>query len=459
MNLYLEIQNKHNEELDFTKVELAVSANPYDINNLTDYKIVYTDKDYIFRISEDIIQNSSKITIRINDEENEIKSLEYNKEEKTYQFTVKKPFNFIYGLISIEILVDENIFFSEFLISAVNDNFFEENENSLKSMLEEILSSKYDFLKVGSIYAHSQKNISRHKNINLKDEIKLINDIIIVYDKMYSSFSINPCTKSSQTYIIDKTYKLNCFDNKIIQFMTENIQELRYHNMPTGIVYNNIPVIPEKTLIRNKIKDINIYENQQVLGFLELIYAHVNSRIKELEKIQNNAVNPKNYNIKNYQLPSEIINLLIKSHNNDCEQELIQTRQKILSTKHKYTSSMPIKAEAIKIIPKSTPIFMEIFHYRQIFSIMQKWFSVEKINIPNPNLILNFPNASKIYEFYSLKNIIDNIIESGYIIEESRKFNYKGNRNFITKFNNTFKFIINQNIVFDYLFISSHKPV
>ncbi|WCM69821.1 hypothetical protein LZD60_14645 [Clostridium perfringens] len=74
---------------------------------------------------------------------------------------------------------------------------------------------------------------------------------------------------------------------------------------------------------------------------------------------------------------------------------------------------------------------------------MVQWFEFGGYNFENEKLLLSLLKSSKIYEYYVLLNIANNIQKNKFLLKESEKFQYSVNKNSLynnTDFENTFKF-------------------
>ena len=430
-------------KLEFDNTTQMIHLTNEIIENTDEFiDVVYADLRYSFYIYKEdkkLFDNDIKVYIggeevKIDISSGVIKFSQYD----------GKPFSLMYGYTDITIEVNNILYYSKPLIVAVKENYVYKYEQQLKQMLEDILSDSKQLLTTKNIEQLNYTNISNHKNIEFHREIILLKEIISTYNKNFSAFFINPHSKPAEIYTIEKFEKLSYIDSKTIQHIVENPEELRYSKISTGIFYNNKPVIPKNTLIKNIIKDKNIYENQQIYGFLLYLYKYINERCNNIKKEQKH----KQYNLKNikngYRCSTEIINLYISYFYEDLKQEFITIKNEIKSLIIKYSKCFNDDVKPINKLPKPTPIFIEIISYNNIYSVMKKWYSVNKMDIPSLDKLLYFPSADKIYELYTLINLYKEICNNGYI--EKERYNYKYSivkYSSELKFENTFVFVKN----------------
>lgn len=422
-----------------------------EIINLSAYSnIVYADAKYNFIIETNAeLKKDENISIYVNNENCIIENIEQLKNNKyRIKFKNNELFNMIFGLTNIILEIDGKIFYSNSLAVAFkNTSKYSDYKKSIELMLKYILSKEHSFFNTGKYINNDLKNIKNHKNIEFENEIKLFEEIIEIYHKNYNNFLINPYTKASNSYTVEKIEKLSLIDSKTLQYIAENPENLRFSNIPTGLIFNKLPITPIKSLVKNVIKNIDIYENQQILGFLVYLLNYINDKIKEIEsELNKKYTHLYKENLKDgYDLPINIINLYSNRLYDNYHKKFIDIKQKLLTLKVKYLKCFPIQVQPIKTIPRLTPIFSEIFYYNNIFSIIKKWFSHGEFKILNSDIILNFPSADKIYELYSIINIYEYLYNAGYKEIAPRQIYryFKDNEDYYftqTKIDNTFEF-------------------
>lgn len=439
-------------------LELSDSVDEFS-DDLT--SIVFSDKKYDFSLKNYPIAEVKSVNLYINN--NKIK-INTKIENDSIEFsTSKPPFYMIYGLADVVIEIDDHVFYSKPVAVAVKNS--KELEVSICNMIKEILSNDKNLLKTKTINDVNSKNLSRHKSLKYKQELNLINDIINKYEKNFSNFSINPYTRTTNKYTIEKLEKLAYIDYKTLQYITENPQELRYNNKPTGIIYNNLPVIPEKTLIKNTTKDKDIYENRQVLGFLLYLSNYIKNRCNDIKnntktKILKYKNIDKNLEKEGYILSNSIITLYSKELYKEIYKSFNTCNKRIITLIDKYSKILNINAKPINMIPRPTPIFLEISHYNVLFLMMKKWFSNNKLNIQNLDNILNFPSADRLYELYTLVNLYNCIYDNNYIEIKRENYDYleglsdpykirtKIDNTYVFKKNNTKLYLYYQPVIF-----------
>lgn len=118
------------------------------------------------------------------------------------------------------------------------------------------------------------------------------------------------------------------------------------------------------------------------------------------------------------------------------EKKYRSIKGELLELYNKYSKVLIEYPVILNKVPEPTAVFLEIHHYRNTFQSMNLWFGREKDNIPHHNMVLQFSNADKIYEYYCLLGIVDILLELGFNEELEKRDTYKYNVKY-TKFCNT----------------------
>jgi len=90
-----------------------------------------------------------------------------------------------------------------------------------------------------------------------------------------------------------------------------------------------------------------------------------------------------------------------------------------------YAKALPCSYTALHRIPAPTHCFLEIYHYRQAYELMNRWFAVGDYILPNSNQILHFSSADSIYEYFCLLNLYDIFVDSGFTERTEQRSCYK----------------------------------
>ena len=174
INLELEICDDNIKDGDFSTVKVQMFPYPVDIKS-EQADVIYSDKDYSFVLScDDIDLSTVDFKIYINNEEKYYEIRELNKTGVKFRLRDinKKPFALIYGVTYIVIMINDKVLYSNPLVIAVKD--FDDNEESLGKMIDEVLSCEQSFLYTRDCFKISGEKESLHKNVFMNDEVNLL---------------------------------------------------------------------------------------------------------------------------------------------------------------------------------------------------------------------------------------------------------------------------------------------
>lgn len=361
---------------------------------------------------------------------------------KATDFLDKRIFLNYFGYVSftISIKTDEANyeFYSSYLDVAIRDNISSELIREMVAYISQN-SQKYLFKEESNIKDFA--DVKRSKTRNINTEISMLENILFEYENNYKYFKTSAKSKIDNCYIVDDFDKLKEVRNETIQYIISNPQNLITVNHNTGILYNKLNLQPKKTLINKNKLSHNIYENQIVLSFLKYIYNSILTKIKEVEKKNNNS---QKYSIRpEYTSSSNEIYKEISIILNKYTAKLYSIKEKVQQFYFMYKQVLRCDEVNLNRVPKPTAIFLETQHYRRIYKVIKDWFESGNYELESEKMILTFSEASQIYEYYVLFKINNFIIKRGYQLTNSKKFFYQLRRSAKyenTKYENTFLF-------------------
>ncbi len=267
-----------------------------------------------------------------------------------------------------------------------------------------------------------------------------------IYKNSYQYLINNPYCKLEKTESVDSFDKLQSISQRTIQYITNHIDELAVVNYDTGIRYNNQYYQPNRVLVESNSYSYDVYENRIIIGFLKTLVSEINLIIKSLlEKtyLKNKSSSQDGYIDSMYQIFSRSIKRI-----NGYIESLKSLHNKYQQLYYFYIRLFNISADEVRTLPVFTPAFRSINSYRQIYTVIHKWFSIGNYDLGKDELLLSFISTSKIYEYYCLIKMLCHItLNTNYALTESKHISYHVNnsRNMDTKYNNTF--IFNKNSV------------
>lgn len=424
MNPVLEMSSDNSKEC----IDLYDSTNTIGFEN-NDY-IVYQDIVYKFKLKNTGLLIN--IEMFINDESIDIEVI---KEGDDYVLNLSRKipiFLLIYGVTEIVFVLtdingNENFYFTPPLIVATQ----KKNEhliNSLCEMLDYIFEMDSALLYKSKI-KNENLNYEYKKNskINLEQEVIFINSILNNLQKNLPYFLSSSQMEAEQVYSIDNIEKAKNMDTIVLQYIVTHPDELKQAYNSEGILYNKNRLLPQKTMVKHSVYTYNTYENNIIMQFIWTLWVHVNKRETELNNlIKNNRLKFIPFENNDYVLCNQIIQKYITCTYSKIKENYSNLRNRILKVYTEYSRVLPQIKTCLNKPPMPTPIFLEVYHYRNVFQNINYWFGKSDIVIPKKNILLHFYSADKIYEYYCLLGIIEAFSRLGFteLIQKRDKYIY-----------------------------------
>lgn len=417
-----------------------------DTTKLTDLNqtayIVYQDKKYSHLILKNI-ENVDEIELLVN---NETIDIEWKQTSEGYLLIIQRNsplFLLTYGLTEIVIrisLIDgtDKIYFSPPLSVAINKKY-EENIDALFQMLD-IIYEKSNVLLLKNKDINKQISTGRSGYQNkIEKEIENLISIMRNLNKNYVYFINNANVLTETQYSVDSIEKLKNVGASSIQYIIMHPEELQKSYNHQGIQISRQRYIPKKTLVSTSRYTSDTYENRMIMAFIWTLYVEACNKEEKLKCfLRQNRIEMKTNQEtgEDYVLCTRIIDQYIRSSYELYEKKYRSIKGELLELYNKYSKVLIEYPVILNKVPEPTAVFLEIHHYRNTFQSMNLWFGREKDNIPHHNMVLQFSNADKIYEYYCLLGIVDILLELGFNEELEKRDTYKYNVKY-TKFCNT----------------------
>lgn len=130
---------------------------------------------------------------------------------------------------------------------------------------------------------------------------------------------------------------------------------------------------------------------------------------------------------ENYILSTTVIQQYTQFTFKEYLSALIEISTQLVNQLVQYKSALSCDFFLLRRPPEPTPIFLEVYHYRNIFESINLWFGFGDFSIPTKNLLLHFSSADIIYEHYCLLVIYDIFISLGFkeIVEKRTAYKYE----------------------------------
>lgn len=426
MNAIITLKNNQHE------LELPLDASYSTFNGNQQLYVVYQDLKYSFLLTlKEVYDEITHLELYINDTQQLIQWTRVSENEYSIQIDTY-PFYMIYGVTEVYLLIEfssgyRKYLFSPYLVVAINSNY-KETMTSIYEMLNDIYKKEHALLHQGKLMSsevsNALKSISHDK---YAEEIVELKNIIQVYHDNIPYFMRNAQFISKPIYKVDSVDKVRTINGNTLQYIVRHPEQLRETSSHTIISRNGRNMMPQKTLSMVNEYCFDISENQIVLGFLQYLIDQVQSKIRKLNSAVSNKLQLKvKQEVKaNYILSSDIIQQYLFLAFQEYEDELKKIGRQLSDLLIQYKGILKCSSTIIKQVPNPTPIFMGIFHYRNIFTSIHHWFNKGECDVPSQNMLLYFNSADIIYEYYCLISIYDVLVSLGFEEDYSKRKAYE----------------------------------
>jgi hypothetical protein len=385
-----------------------------------DVRVVYQDAEYDLIIQcDDSAGRAARISVLINNDE--IGSLTGPDGGKA-NIGNKRIFNMFFGAAEITVRLEfmdgtERYLFSPRLVIAV-DKRHEDTLDSVRDILNDIYQKNHALLcQKGTRNSSSLPKSLQNQNSKYEEEIGTLYSIVQVLHKNLPYFMQSPKYAAAHKQDIDSIQKLRSISNKNLQYIVTHPEHLRPSYSAQGVLINKTPLIPDKTLVNIVQYNYDTYENRTIIAFVKTLLQHIEVRRTELRRLLDSGINyvrPKEPVKSNYILSSSIIPQYTQTTFEKYYNSLCELKERFSNLFVQFIRALPCEASVLKAVPRPTPIFLEVYHYRNIYETIQLWFGFGDFDLPAESLALRLTSADVLYEYYCLLNIYDSLINLGF---------------------------------------------
>lgn len=232
------------------------------------------------------------------------------------------------------------------------------------------------------------------ENKNFKTE-DLLNRILKEYEENFRHFYNNSRATLSKASSVESIEKLKGFSQDTARFIVSNPQYLA--EVKQGPVkFNKRFFSPLKTLVSSNRKNLDIYENRVVLGFLK--------HIIDWREGSESMLSFKDF----FHLANEGKELVFVEYSE------LQEKFRLMYQRYKSIFG-DIKDVNVDSLPPLTHIFKSVNHYRSIYRYMRLFFAGGIISPTDEDAVRWYlDTSSKIYEYYVFLQLDEAIVNSGY---------------------------------------------
>lgn len=349
---------------------------------------------------------------------------------------VKKPLNskpFIgqvdFTRFVLRVITDsdeEIIAYSPLLLCVTED---ERDAENIHAMLEALLNFDDDFVTNAMFEHRSDKSPSALVRGSLAQcSYKPFRVYLNLLEKIVAAYAKNAtCFQRKAHFRISRQDKLMNI-HEVREVRADDVMWLAHHaeslsEMPneTGVEVDGKYYLPLRLQSADKYNSRDVYENRAVYSFLITVQKVAARFYRQLEEaIQQGKSALAHYTSFTASGKAPIITIkryLVDSKSVDLQRlgGLMQELQHLLL---RYRSFLPCPDGVLKEMPKATKIFLNNQAYREIFNLMHDWFHYGEMSISGNLLVFRIKEVSKLFEYYCLQRLLQQIKQDGFVIQD-----------------------------------------
>lgn len=314
----------------------------------------------------------------------------------------------------------EKLLYTDFLRIATT----KQTAKQVSQMLNEIEEALPNFLDVCFSRNRKKSGIIKNDVRSIWNTIKILDDIINIYETNYGCFVNHKKTSVEQVATIADIKAMREIGQESLQWIVCNPDNLVQTDKTSGISLNGKSYIPSKIKTYLSQYSYDVYENRMILGFLQTVINYIedqivgfSNEIAELENIPESIV---------IQLPNthELTGRCVYIYYKGVVEKLIDRKERLVEIYYKYEKTLECRADILYGIPKLTNTFKQVFHYRVCYECMVKWFEAGDYSFDHLDYLFKLKTLSRIFEYFCLIKLQSAIILCGYSIKETNKITY-----------------------------------
>lgn len=199
-----------------------------------------------------------------------------------------KIFEDCYGFVEISLIIkdlesdDEFHLHSDYLPVLVKRG---QISNSINDMLKYVNEHQKELLLSDKLTAKSKADMFKGGIKNLETQIILADEILKVYKNLYGYFKTNARYTTESRDIVDRIEKLQYATPKTAQYIAMHPEVLRRVPVASGIKVGTQTFVPNRVLTSQIVITRNIYENQVVVGFINVMINNLENLVVQIQSL------------------------------------------------------------------------------------------------------------------------------------------------------------------------------
>lgn len=342
----------------------------------------------------------------------------YADEEKAKRFDRVLLFMQAFGFVQIEIkAVGPNIhktFYSDYLQVALRES---QASQDLKAMAKYIADRKEWFGET------KQDEVSNADLDEAKARLRYFEKAIRTYESQFVFFSTHAKTRTKEIYRREGYEKLRNFDAKTLNYVMTHPEELTQVRSNSGIAIGGYFYAPKHTLVSHRTSTKETPENRSVMAFLVTLEKTLGCFREELT-IAAKATGLSSQLPEGYVSSTDVMFDTMRKDWINLFNEVGKLLEKLTKIRTTYTRILFPVSEPLLSQPAPTPVFMSEPHYRLIYELMAEGFNMRPLILNSDQRLMLKLLSSRLYEFFTLANSIEQLLKEGFRLQEAFHFKY-----------------------------------
>ena len=233
------------------------------------------------------------------------------------------------------------------------------------------------------------------RRVNSVAYLELIDRIIVAYTKLHRFFERSARFHLRQSRQLTSFTKLDAVTHGTLQYIATHPESLMPTYGDSGIIYEGKNYIPVRVLSETHKKSYDLYENRCLIGFLKTVLETARALAGELGALTHRADSPDGKPSSVHDLGKSVLGELFseKLGHLDRIKELLASYSRLFEL-----DDVPMLIAQ----PRPSSIFASSVQYRQIFDLMNEWFTTPKPQLREERFVLRAAKSSRLYELYVL---------------------------------------------------------
>lgn len=406
-------------KVDGTSVEVLVNERQPSLDMLDNELLLFENYRYKIIIRDNEINNNIELFLG-----DYPVSIHYNEVTDCYESELELIFEGCYDLASFTIFVDrgdeERVYYTNYLRVATT----KQTAKQVEGMLSEIEDKLPNFLEICFSRNYKKSGIKKNEVRSIWNTLKIVDEIIEVYEDNYGYFSNYKKSFVENTAAIVDAKDMRVINQTSLNWIASNPDYLIQTETSTGIVIDGKNYMPSKVKTYLPNYSYEVYENRIILGFLKTILLYIENQIIEFNKEMTELANIPDAVVAQLPNTHELTGRCIYIYYKGIIKRFEEKEDLLREIYYRYENVLQCTAENIYGTPKLTNTFKKIYHYRMCYECMVKWFEAGDYTFEHLNYLFKIKTLSRIFEYYCLIKIQNALVQSGYILRDAQRVIY-----------------------------------